>query len=58
MGYGVMDNVQQRNDDAANLARIKGNIERAVKYFQSNTKRFHEFQRNCFKTALISLKYS
>jgi len=52
MAYGIIDEKQDKKDPQARLARMKANIERTNIYWKPNAKRFHEFQKFCFKTAI------
>lgn len=52
MTYGVMDTKEDKKDPQAKLARMKANIERTNIYWKPNAKRFHQFQKFCFKTAI------
>jgi hypothetical protein len=54
MTYGIVDNKDDMKGEQATLARIKANIERSVLYWKPNAKRFHQFQRFTFKTALTT----
>lgn len=55
MAYGIVDEKQgkkEEEDPQAKLARMKANIERTTIYWKPNAKRFHQFQKFCFKTAI------
>jgi hypothetical protein len=52
MTYGIVDQKDDRKDPLANLKRMKANVERTNIYWKPNSKRFHRFQRFCFKTAI------
>lgn len=52
MTYGVVDTKEDSKDPQHKLAKIKANIERSIRYWKPNNKRFHDFQRFCFKTAI------
>lgn len=52
MTYGIIDAKSNKKDPQARLAKMKANIERTNRYWKSNAKRFHEFQKFCFKTAI------
>lgn len=52
MAYGEVDNKQDKKDPQARLAQMKANIERTNVYWKPNAKRFHQFQKICFKTAI------
>lgn len=52
MVYGEKDIKDDKKDPQARLARMKANVERTVIYWKDNAKRFHKFQKFCFKTAI------
>lgn len=52
MTYGIIDNKDDKKDPQARLAKMKANIERTNIYWKPNAKRFHQFQKFCFKTAI------
>lgn len=52
MAYGVVDQKDDKKDPKAKLAKMKANIERTNIYWKPNAKRFHQFQKFCFKTAI------
>lgn len=52
MAYGTVENKTEKNDTQAKLAKMKANIERTNLYWKPNAKRFHQFQKFCFKTAM------
>jgi Phage P22-like portal protein len=52
MTYGVVDYKGDKKDPLAKLAKMKANIERTNIYWKPNAKRFHQFQKFCFKTAI------
>lgn len=52
MAYGIVDEKDDKKDPQARLARMKANIERTNIYWKPNAKRFHDFQKFCFKTAI------
>ena len=52
MTYGVVDDKSDSKDPQARLAKMKADVERTNIYWKPNAKRFHQFQRFCFKTAI------
>jgi|SRR5579871_3376961 len=52
MTYGLVDYKDDAKDPKRKLAKMKADIERAILWWKPNSKRFHDFQRFCFKTAL------
>jgi len=53
MDYGIPDSdSEDSNSEGAKLKRIKGNIERSIQYWKPNAKRFHQFQKFCFKSQI------
>ena len=57
MAYGVVDEKgekQDKKDPQARLAKMKANIERTNISWKENAKRFHQFQKFCFKTAITA----
>ena len=52
MTYGIVDQKEDKKDPLARLKRMKANIERTNIYWKPNAKRFHQFQKFCFKTAI------
>jgi Phage P22-like portal protein len=52
MAYGIVDQKDDKKDPQARLAKMKANIERTNIYWKPNAKRFHKFQKFCFKTAI------